>query len=365
MNNLRENSPEEFLDVLVDDIRSEALDSAVVEERSRRVWDRIAKQATRSNRLSSCADFQALIPGYHDGTLSPGRRMLLDDHAHECVVCRKMVFGEPEQPAKVVEMPARRVTRSQWMAIAASVFIALLFARYGYEQFAPAPTGSRATVQSADGSVYRVQNTMLQAVSTGMELADGEVLRTAAGSHAVVKLMDGSLVEVGERAEFRLTAARRDMIVHLNRGAVIVQAAKRRQGHLYVATGDSRVAVTGTVFSVNRGSKGTRVSVAEGEVVVEHNHSDKVLHSGDQLATHRSMEAVPVANEFAWSRNAPQHMKLLQDMASVKEAVEKIRMPGVRYVSPLLDQVPAERRGVPQRAESTRCIRRCAAVDDE
>jgi hypothetical protein len=83
------------------------------------------------------------------------------------------------------------------------------------------------------------------------------------------------------------------------------------------------------------------VSVAEGEVVVEHNHSDKVLHSGDQLATHRSMEAVPVANEFAWSRNAPQHMKLLQDMASVKEAVEKIRMPGVRYVSPLLDQVPA------------------------
>ena len=341
MNNLRENTPEEFLDLLVDDIRNEPLESAIVEERSRRVWDRVAKQATRSNRLSTCADFQALIPSYHDGTLAPGRRMLLDDHTHECVACRKILFGEPEQAAKVVEIPKRRMTRSQWMAIAASLTIALVFGKYGYDQFAPAPGGSRGTVQAADGSVYRVQNAMLQPVSAGTELTDGEVLRTAAGSHAVVKLMDGSVMEVGERAEFRLTAARRDMVVHLNRGAVIVQAAKRRQGHLYVATGDSRVAVTGTVFSVNRGSKGTRVSVVEGEVIVEHNHSDKVLHSGDQLATHRSMVAVPINEEIAWSRQAGEHMKMLQDMASVKEAVDKIRMPGVRYVSPLLDQVPS------------------------
>jgi hypothetical protein len=340
MKNLRDNSPEDFLDLLVDDIRNEPVESAIVEERSRRVWDRIAKQASHSNRLSTCADFQALIPAYRDGSITPGRRMLLDDHTHQCVACRKIVFGEPEQAAKVVEMPARRMTRSRWMAIAATGTIAILFGRYGYEQFAPAPGGSRGKVQVADGSVYRVQNAMLQRVAAGTELAEGEILRTAAGSHAVVKLMDGSVVEVGERAEFRLTAARRDVTVNLSRGAVIVQAAKRRQGHLYVATGDTRVAVTGTVFSVNRGSKGTRVSVVEGEVIVENNHSDKVLHSGDQLATHRSMAAVPVSEEFAWSRNAPEHLKMLQDMASIKESLKTVRMPGVRYASALLDQVP-------------------------
>ena len=75
---------------------------------------------------------------------------------------------------------------------------------------------------------------MLQPVSTGMELDDGEVLRTAAASHAVVKLMDNSVVEAGERAEFRVSAARRDTTIHLQRGAVIVQAAKRGSGHLYV-----------------------------------------------------------------------------------------------------------------------------------
>ena len=33
MNNLRENNPEEFLDLLVDDIRNEPVDSAIVEDR--------------------------------------------------------------------------------------------------------------------------------------------------------------------------------------------------------------------------------------------------------------------------------------------------------------------------------------------
>ena len=43
------------------------------------------------------------------------------------------------------------MTRARWMAIAASATVALIAGRWAYEQFAPAPAGSRATVQLADG----------------------------------------------------------------------------------------------------------------------------------------------------------------------------------------------------------------------
>ena len=96
--------------------------------------------------------------------------MLLDDHTHQCVACRKILFGEPEQAAKVVEMPARRMTRSQ-----VDGDCSVRHDRDGcsgstdIEQFAPAPGGSRGTVQAADGSVYRVQNAVLQPLSAGTE----------------------------------------------------------------------------------------------------------------------------------------------------------------------------------------------------
>ena len=70
-------------------------------------------------------------------------------------------------------------------------------------------------------------------------------------------------------------------------------------------------------------------------------HSEKVLHAGDQLSTHRSMEAVPIKQEIAWSRNAADHLKMMQDMVAFKESLQKVRMPGIRYSSRFLDSVPA------------------------
>ena len=64
----------------------------------RRVWEQIANAETPAV-FRVARDFQALIPAYRDGTLAPGRRMLLEDHAHQCVACRKVLFGEPEAPA--------------------------------------------------------------------------------------------------------------------------------------------------------------------------------------------------------------------------------------------------------------------------
>ena len=77
----------------------------------------------------------------------------------------------------------------------------------------------------------------------------------------MLRLRDGSSRrDEFERAEFGVSMGRKDTTVHLERGNIIIQAAKRETGHLYVDSRDCRVSVTGTVFSVNAGMKGSRVT---------------------------------------------------------------------------------------------------------
>src|SRR5215475_2330769 len=85
-----------IIDDLTDEIRSEKLDSAVVEGAARRVWTRmtgeeaaIAAGVRPVEQIRNCDDFQALIPAYLQGYLSSARTSLLEDHTRECVPCRK------------------------------------------------------------------------------------------------------------------------------------------------------------------------------------------------------------------------------------------------------------------------------------
>ena len=63
------------------------------------------------------------------------------------------------------------------------------------------------------------------------------------------------------------------------------------------------MAVTGTVFSVSSGVKGSRVSVIQGEVHVSQDNEEKVLHPGDQAVTSANLEPVSVRDDISWSRN--------------------------------------------------------------
>ena len=103
----------------------------------------------------------------------------------------------------------------------------------------------------------------------GERIAGSQLVRTAQGSGAVLELADGSRIELAERSELGLGRRWDGTILELERGSLIVEAAEQRRGHLYVDTGDCRVSVVGTIFSVNHGAKGSRVSVIEGEVHVQ------------------------------------------------------------------------------------------------
>src|SRR5277367_2994692 len=170
----------------------------------------------------------------------------------------------------------------------------------------------------------------------GDEIAQGEFMRTSANSRAIVRLFDGSKVEMNQRAELAVSADRRNATIHLDQGSIIVHAAKRHTGHLYVSAPDCTVAVTGTVFSVNSGTKGSRVSVIEGEVHVKHSGAESILHSGDQVATTQSIGLVPVSQEISWSNDRDHELALLAEFSTLREKLEAIPTPAPRYESKIL-----------------------------
>ena len=117
---------------------------------------------------------------------------------------------------------------------------------------------------------------------------------------------------MGERAELAVTARGHDTTIHLARGSIIVQAAKRRTGHLRVASGDCTVRVTGTVFSVNHGLKGSRVSVLEGQVrVAARRRASRSLAPGEQWTTSAAVERCPCARRSPGARDVDRHLALL------------------------------------------------------
>src|SRR5262249_41483090 len=142
-----------------------------------------------------------------------------------------------------------------------------------------------ATLTAMNGSVFRVAEASSNPVAAGERIQKGETVRTAKDGAAMVRLSDGSIIEMKERSELYVSEWTPGTTIHLQRGNIIIQAAKQRQRHLYVATDDCLVSVTGTIFSVNNGTKGSRVSVIEGEVHVDHSGQESVLHPGDQITT--------------------------------------------------------------------------------
>ncbi|HVF55176.1 MAG TPA: FecR domain-containing protein [Pyrinomonadaceae bacterium] len=348
-----------ILDRVVAGVRDERVDESVVNNAASRVWARVSEQASgeklidvpAAERLGGCADYESLIPSYLRGELSPARALLLEDHTHECIPCRKALkaarTGEPRVAARATRIsprPARQTSFGpvwRWSIAAGLLLCFGLTAVFYVERLDLSGKTLAATVESADGELYRVSETESHALRTGEQIQKGERVRTSKASNAVLRLADGSLVEMRERSEVSITENGKGVTVKLERGDVAVEAAKQRERHLYVATPDSLVSVTGTIFLVGSGTKGSRVSVVEGEVRVNHAGKDNVLHPGDQVTTNARLETVPLTEEVAWSRNAARYAQLAAELTRLRQDINaRVPRPGVRYSSRFLDLVP-------------------------
>lgn len=335
----------EKFDRLLSAIRNEQLDDKVVAEASGRVWNSIAGTpvvGVSTHKLRNCEDFQALIPEYLGKQLAGARALLFEDHLHACVACRHAVERARggEQAVWLPKIDRRGFPAWRW-AMAATAVAAVAFAALTLSLgIFPGQHVVRGTVQNVDGSLYAVTGETVHIVPAGYEVRSGDEIRTAKGASAVVRLLDGSLVEMGERADISLSREWKGTTIHLDGGQVIVQAAKQRTGRLYVATSDCLVSVKGTIFSVNRGIKGSRVAVIEGVVRVDYGERTSELHAGDESTSSANVSTNPIQDEIAWSRNAAKYLALLGDFAVLQKQLAAIPEPGLRYSSDLVQYVP-------------------------
>jgi hypothetical protein len=199
-----------------------------------------------------------------------------------------------------------------------------------------------ARVRAIEGELVRLADGDLAPVNAGETIERGGRVRTGNGAGAVLELADGSRVELAERSELTLARRSDGVVLDLERGALIVEAAEQKRGHLYVRTADCTVSVVGTIFSVNHGLRGSRVSVLDGEVEVRQGARLAVLRPGDQVATHAYLSQVPIAQEIAWSRNAEEYRERIEALAELgRELDETLATPGERTSTRLLDLAPA------------------------
>jgi ferric-dicitrate binding protein FerR (iron transport regulator) len=351
------NDFDAILDKATAEIRNETVDSSVVDNAAERVWARLASETSElktecaaADRIGDCDDFQSLIPAYLTGSLSEARSLLLVDHTHECIPCRK-AMKDARSRSENRMAPARKAVATRrysiqpvvlrW-GIAAALVIGLgLVALPFIQRWSPLGGNLEATVQAAEGQVFQIADTRSAPVKIGEKLQKGDRIRTAKDAHAFVRLGDGSVIEMKDRSELSLTNNSLGTTIHLNRGAIVVEAAKQGKRHLFVDTGDgSHVSVTGTVFSVNSGTKGSRVSVIEGEVHLDHAGGERVLRGGEQATTNAAISTIPVKDEVSWSRKASQYAETLRALSSLNWELGKVAQPGVRNSTHLLDLMP-------------------------
>jgi len=248
------------LDRAISELRSEQPDAKTLSASSEHVWQLLQtsegqEAATNALRpIRGCADIRSLLPAFHQHELPPARVLIVEDHLRECVSCRSYASGRAVNGATSVGWRMEPASRGfQWsfvrlsMATASVVLLVALVWAGGNWYFA-GPPGSRARIDSVAGQAYLISPAGERALKAGDEVAAGEFIRTGANSRAKVRLFEGSQVEMNQRAELAVTATRRDTTIHLDQGSIIVQAARRRTGHLYVSAPDCTVAVTGTVF---------------------------------------------------------------------------------------------------------------------
>jgi hypothetical protein len=146
------------LERAVSEIRGEAVSDDVVDAAAARAWARIsqvANQITPANgdHIHNCSEFQSLIPEFRAGRLPEARALLLQDHLHECVNCRRVYEGRVVPMPATARRPARSANTAARWAVAAGVIVAGGLVVW-FSVVQSGPHAGHAMVQAINGNLY-------------------------------------------------------------------------------------------------------------------------------------------------------------------------------------------------------------------
>ena len=92
---------EDRLENALEEMKRESVDAATLDAARARVWNTLTNTA-----VDGCAEFRPDLHVYLAGTLTAGRRMLLEDHVSRCAACRT-ALAEMKGERRVIAMPRR------------------------------------------------------------------------------------------------------------------------------------------------------------------------------------------------------------------------------------------------------------------
>jgi len=295
-------------------------------------------------RLRTEADYTMLLQPYLRKELTEAQRMLVEDRLATHPNYRRELETLRGNVREMV--PVRRQTTATrtvvpW-AIAAGLLITTGYFAMDSMDRLMAPSGARAEISSVSGSIYKVSAAGLETMKTGTAIGEGEAIRTAKGSSAIVRLPDGSLIEMNERAELSISAAYSGSTIRLERGNILVQAAKQKKGSLKVATRETTVMVKGTIFAVAAGLRGTQVAVVEGHVVVDQGGKLENLLPGQTTGSQATLKRTTVSEQIAWSKDSARYMAMMGEISQISKQIAALPIPSLRMGSKLMGYLPAD-----------------------
>jgi hypothetical protein len=339
------------LDQAVKEIRDEVVEDGAVRDVAKRVFASVFDSTLAAgpvDRIRGCADFRALMAEYRNRTLSPSRTLLLEDHTRQCVHCRKAlqemgngaIAGRPFERDIRVNIGSRSPVPAWAFAAALTIGIGVgvVAARNG---LLPGQHAVRATVAAVDGGLYRITKFGETAVAVGDMIRNGDELRTAKGSRAILRLVSGSRLELGERSSVSISGGWRGAAVDLEQGRLIVDSQTNRD-KTYVSSGSLVIPVKEAILAIDGGVKGSRIAVAKGLVQVQQGDKSTEVSAGQQFTSDSRIGIVPIFGQFAWSQNAGAYAALLNELSSLQKQFQSIPSSGLRYSSSLAKYVPGD-----------------------
>jgi transmembrane sensor len=136
---------------------------------------------------------------------------------------------------------------------------------------------------------------------------EGQTYTTGIGEQRIVKLDDGSTVELNTASRVRVHFSKQRRDIDLSKGQALFHVAKDPTRPFIVASNDTLIRAVGTEFDVYRRDSGTTVTVLEGQVTVLNNSVRTDAGTADATPLSAGEQITVNAPITAASRPSPRH----------------------------------------------------------